>query len=73
MAKDQYIETDGVVKKLLPGGKFLVELTDFKREITCHLSGKMRLNKINVLMDDRVTVEITPYDITQGRISYRHK
>jgi translation initiation factor IF-1 len=73
MSKAEYLELLGVVTKLLPGGKFLVKLDDYDREIIAHLSGKMRLNRINVLVDDKVSLEMTPYDMTQGRISFRHK
>jgi translation initiation factor IF-1 len=73
MSKAEYLELLGVVIKLLPGGKFLVKLDDYDREIIAHLSGKMRLNRINVLVDDKVSLEMTPYDMTQGRISFRHK
>ena len=73
MSKAEYLELLGVVIKLLPGGKFLVKLEDYDREIVAHLSGKMRLNRINVLVDDKVSLEMTPYDMTQGRISFRHK
>ena len=72
MPKTDYVEFEGTVNKLLPGGKFLVELEN-GTELTAHLSGRMRMNRINVLLDDRVTIEVSPYDLTQGRISYRHK
>jgi len=72
MGKSDYYETEGKVTSLIPGGKFLVEL-DNGAEITGHLSGKMRLNKINVLINDKVTVDISPYDLSQGRITYRFK
>ena len=72
MGKTDYYEAEGKITSLIPGGKFLVEL-DNGAEITGHLSGKMRLNKINVLINDLVTVEISPYDLTQGRITYRFK
>ena len=72
MPKTDYVEFEGTVNKLLPGGKFLVELEN-GTELTAHLSGRMRMNKINVLIDDKVTIEVSPYDLTQGRISYRHK
>jgi translation initiation factor IF-1 len=72
MSKSEYVEFEGHVSKLLPGGKFLVSLEN-GTDILAHLSGKMRMNKINVLVEDRVTVEISPYDLTQGRISFRHK
>jgi translation initiation factor IF-1 len=76
MAKQEYIEFEGEVLELFPGGKFSVvlKLDDQKTsKILAHISGKMRLNKINILVGDRVTVEVSPYDITQGRITYRHK
>ena len=63
-----------MVLKPLPGGKFVVKLTDRKdQEIIAHLSGKMRMNKINLLMSDKITVEVSSYDPTQGRITYRYK
>ena len=72
MGKSDYYEAEGKVTSLVPGGKFLVELENGV-EITGHLSGKMRLNKINVLINDRVTVDISTYDLSQGRITYRFK
>jgi translation initiation factor IF-1 len=72
MPKQDFIEYKGKVTKVIPGGKFLVQLEN-NHNITAHLSGKMRLNKINVLENDTVIVEVTPYDITQGRIVYRQK
>ena len=74
MSKEEYAELEGVVLKPLPGGKFVVKLTDRKdQEIIAHLSGKMRMNKINLLVSDKITVEVSSYDPTQGRITYRHK
>ena len=74
MSKEEYAELEGVVLKPLPGGKFVVKLTDRKdQEIIAHLSGKMRMNKINLLMSDKITVEVSSYDPTQGRITYRYK
>ena len=72
MPKQDFYEINGEVTKIIPGGKFLVELEN-GAEITDHLSGRMRMNKINVLINDKVLVEVSPYDITQGRISYRFK
>ena len=72
MAKEELIETEGVVIKIIPGGKYLVEI-DNGVEIEAHPSGKMRKNKINVLVKDRVTMQMTPYDLTKGRITFRHK
>ena len=74
MSKEEYAELEGVVLKPLPGGKFVIKLTDCKdQEIIAHLSGKMRMNKINLLVSDKITVEVSSYDPTQGRITYRHK
>jgi len=76
MAKQEYIEFEGEVVEVFPGGKFGVVLNlneEKTSQILAHISGRMRLNKINILVGDRVTVEVSPYDITQGRITYRHK
>ena len=73
MSKEDFIELKGRVIDSLTGGKFKVQLFDNDMIITCTLSGKMRMNKILVLVGDSVTVEISPYDLTKGRISYRDK
>jgi translation initiation factor IF-1 len=65
-----FIEMEGVVDELLPAATFRVTL-DNGHEILCHLSGKMRMNKIRLIPGDRVRVEISPYDLTKGRITYR--
>ena len=72
MTKTDYVEFNGIVDKQIPGGKFLVTLENGHR-IVAYLSGKMRLYKINVIPLNRVTVEVSSYDPTQGRIIYRHK
>lgn len=72
MAKEDLIEMDGVVKELLPNATFRVEL-DNGHEVLAHTAGKMRKFRIRVLTGDRVTVEMTPYDLTKARINYRHK
>jgi len=72
MTKTDYVEFNGIVDKQIPGGKFLVTLENGHR-IVAYLSGKMRLYKINVIPLNRVTVEVSSYDPTQGRITYRHK
>ena len=71
MAKDS-IRLDGVVKELLPNTMFRVELEN-GREILAHISGKMRLHFIRILPGDKVVVEMSPYDLTKGRITYRTK
>ena len=72
MAKEELMEFNGTVKELLPNAMFRV-LLDNNHEIIAHTAGKMRKFRIRVLAGDRVTVEMTPYDLTKGRITYRHK
>ena len=72
MAKEELMEFNGVVKELLPNAMFRV-LLDNDHEIIAHTAGKMRKFRIRVLAGDRVTVEMTPYDLTTGRITFRHK
>ncbi len=66
------IPVDGVVIESLPNATFKVQIAE-GHEILAHLSGKMRKNFIKVLAGDRVTVELSPYDLTKGRITYRHR
>ena len=68
--KKGFIEVEGQVEELLPAANFKVIL-DNNYTILAHLSGKMRMNKIRILPGDRVTVEMTPYDLNRGRIVYR--
>ena len=72
MPKEELLEIEGVVIKIIPGGKYLVLLPN-EMEIEAHPNGKMRRNKINVLVNDRVTMQMTPYDLTKGRITFRPK
>lgn len=69
--KKGVIEMDGIVTELLPGTTFRVEL-ESGQVILGHISGKMRMNKIRILPGDKVKVEMTPYDLTKGRIVYRY-
>lgn len=74
MAKADTITVMGRVVDVLPGTNFKVKLDDVEdKEIVCYLSGKMRQFKIKVLLGDKVEVEMSPYDLTKGRISHRHK
>lgn len=76
MAKEDKIEVEGIVVEPLPNAKFRVRLQGDAREgqeITAHLSGKMQMNFIRILPGDKVTVELSLYDPTKGRITYRHK
>lgn len=72
MAKEEAIEVEGTVIEPLPNAMFRVEL-DNGHKILAHISGKMRMNFIKILPGDKVTVEISPYDLTRGRITYRKK
>ena len=70
MAKEDSIEMEGTVVETLPNTMFRVELEN-GHVVTAHISGKMRKNYIRILTGDRVTVQLTPYDLTKGRITYR--
>lgn len=72
MAKETVIELEGKVIEVLPGSRFTIEL-DNGHVVHGTLSGKMRKNNIKVIMFDRVTIEMTPYDLTIGRITFRYK
>ncbi|MCQ2226729.1 MAG: translation initiation factor IF-1 [Bacteroidales bacterium] len=72
MPKQSSIEQDGTIKEALSNAMFRVELEN-GLVITAHISGKMRMNYIKILPGDKVKVEISPYDLTKGRISYRYK
>ena len=72
MPKDDVIKVDGIVKELLPNTMFKVELPN-KQCVLAHISGKMRLNFIRILPGDAVTLEMSPYDLTKGRIVFRQK
>ena len=72
MAKEGVIEFAGRVSELLPNAMFRVTLEN-EHQILAHTSGKMRKNRIRVLAGDKVNVEMTPYDLTKGRITFRHK
>ncbi|HDJ3509132.1 TPA: translation initiation factor IF-1 [Staphylococcus aureus] len=72
MAKQDVIELEGTVLDTLPNAMFKVELEN-GHEILAHVSGKIRMNYIRMLPGDKVTVEMSPYDLTRGRITYRYK
>ena len=72
MAKQAAIEQDGVILEALSNAMFKVELEN-GHEITAHISGKMRMHYIKILPGDRVRVEMSPYDLSKGRISFRYK
>ena len=70
MPKEGSIEFEGIVTELLPNAMFKIKLEN-NHEVLAHTSGKMRKNRIRVLAGDKVTVEMTPYDLTKGRITFR--
>jgi translation initiation factor IF-1 len=72
VAKEDTIEVTGVVLESLPNAMFRVELEN-KHQVLAHVSGKMRKNFIRILTGDRVLVELSPYDLARGRITYRYK
>lgn len=72
MAKEESIEVEGTVLEPLPNAMFRVEL-DNGHKILAHISGKMRVHFIRILVGDKVKVQLSPYDLTRGRITYRYK
>jgi translation initiation factor IF-1 len=72
MPKDDVIEAQGKVVEVLPNAQFLVEV-EGGHKVLAHLSGKLRIHYIKILLGDNVTVELSPYDLTKGRITYRLK
>ncbi len=72
MAKD-VLEVDGTVTEALPNAMFKVKLEGLNKEVLCHISGKIRMNYIKIVPGDKVKVEINPYSLDKGRITYRYK
>lgn len=72
MAKQDTIEVQGKVIDVIPGGKYKVELEN-GHTVIAHVSGKIRMNYIRILKGDTVTIEMSPYDLTRGRITFRNK
>lgn len=72
LAKEELLEFEGVVEELLPNATFRVKLEN-GHELIAHTAGKMRKNRIRVLAGDKVLVEMSPYDLTKGRVTYRFK
>ncbi len=72
MSKEDVIEVEGTILEALPNAQFKVELVN-GHKILAHISGKLRMNYIRILPGDKVTVEMSPYDLTKGRITWRAK
>ncbi len=73
MAKEDVLEYEGVVLEILPNAMFKVKLDENNHEILAHTAGRMRKHRIRILAGDKVTVEMSTYDLTKGRIIFRHK
>jgi translation initiation factor IF-1 len=73
MAKEPPLKFEGKVVNILPGDKFDVKLDSNDHVVKCTLSGKMRKNSIKVILRDKVSIEMSPYDLGKGRITFRHK
>ncbi|MGI9034567.1 MAG: translation initiation factor IF-1 [Pyrinomonadaceae bacterium] len=73
MSKEEAIEVMATVLETLPNAMFKVELEDNKHQVLAHISGKMRKNFIRILPGDRVLVELSPYDLARGRITFRYR
>jgi translation initiation factor IF-1 len=72
MAKEESIEVQGTILETLPNAMFMVELEN-RHKVLAHISGKMRMHFIKILPGDKVTIELSPYDLSRGRITYRFK
>ena len=69
--KDDVIELKGVVKEVLPGNMFRVKVEELPNLLLCYLGGKLKQHKIRIILGDAVKLEISPYDLTKGRVTYR--
>ena len=73
MAKQDVIEVEAIIIEALPSAMFKAKLVDNDMVVLAHVSGKIRMNYIRILPGDKVTLELSPYDLTRGRITFRHK
>lgn len=71
MAKDDIIELTGMVEEVLPGSMFRVKVDNIPSTLLCYTSGKLKQHKIKIILGDKVKIEISPYDMTKGRVTYR--
>ena len=71
MAKDDIIELTGTVEEVLPGSMFKVKVDNLPNVLLCYTGGKLKQHKIRIILGDRVKVEVSPYDLTKGRVTYR--
>lgn len=71
MAKDDIIELVGLVEEVLPGSMFRVKVENISHILLCYMGGKLRQHKIRIILGDKVKLEVSPYDLTKGRITFR--
>ena len=71
MAKDDILELTGTVEEVLPGNMFRVKIDNISNVILCYMGGKLKQHKIRIILGDKVKVEVSPYDLTKGRVTYR--
>jgi translation initiation factor IF-1 len=71
MAKDDLIELTGTVQEVLPGSMFRVKVDNMDAVLTCYTGGKLKQHKIKIIMGDHVKIEVSSYDLTKGRVTYR--
>jgi translation initiation factor IF-1 len=71
MAKDDIIELTGLVEEVLPGNMFRVKVDNLPTVLLCYMGGKLKQHKIRIILGDKVKVEVSPYDLTKGRVTYR--
>jgi len=71
MAKDDIIELVGEVEEVLPGNMFRVKVENMPKTLLCYLGGRLKQNKIRIILGDNVRLEVSPYDLTKGRVTYR--
>jgi translation initiation factor IF-1 len=71
MAKDDILELVGKVEEVLPGNMFRVKIEQMEKPILCYMGGKLKQHKIRIILGDSVKVEVSPYDLTKGRVTYR--
>ena len=71
MAKDDIIELVGTVEEVLPGNMFRVKVENLPNMLLCYMGGKLKQHKIRIILGDKVKIEISPYDLTKGRVTYR--
>jgi translation initiation factor IF-1 len=71
MSKSDLIELTGEVEEVLPGNMFRVKVDNLPNILTCYTSGKLKQHKIKIILGDRVKIEVSPYDLTKGRVTYR--